>query len=76
MTLHESLERIFQMVFGDDELTLTDEMTMAEIEGWDSVAHVNLMFGIENELGVRFAGNEMAEIRSVGALKTFLAERL
>jgi acyl carrier protein len=53
-------------------LTLTNEMTAPDIEGWDSVAHINLMFGIEQAFGVRFKGNELAEMKNIGELKQFL----
>ena len=76
MTLHDRLEGVFQTVFNNDDLALTDETTAAEVEGWDSVAHINLMFSIESEFGIQFAGNELAEMASIGALKQYLQQRL
>lgn len=75
VTLHDRLEDIFRTVLNDEQLTLTDETTAAEVEGWDSVAHINLMFSIESEFGVQFAGNELAEFKNVGELKAFLESR-
>ena len=75
MPVHERLEEVFQLVFDDDTLALTDEMMAADIPGWDSLAHINLMFSIEDAFGVRFAGNELAELANIGALKRYLAER-
>ena len=76
MTLHERLQSVFQAVLGDDELALTDGMTSADVEGWDSVAHINLMFSIESEFGIQFEGNELAELPDIGALKDYLRQRL
>ena len=73
MTLHERLEELFQNVLGDDSIALRDDMTSADVRGWDSVAHVNLMFSIEQAFGVQFKGNELAEFANIGALKTYLA---
>jgi acyl carrier protein len=75
MTLHERLEELFRGVFDDDDLTLTDETTADDISGWDSVAHINLMFSIERVFGVQFTGNELAEFKNIGELKEFLASR-
>lgn len=75
MTLHERLEELFQNVLNDDALALRDEMTAADVPGWDSVAHVNLMFSIEQAFGVQFRGNEFAELKDIGELKTFLARQ-
>jgi acyl carrier protein len=75
LPLHERLEEIFQTVFGDDDLVLTDDTTAADIPGWDSVAHINLMFTIEQAFGVQLAGAEMDDLDSVGALKRLLASK-
>ena len=73
MTLHERLEELFQNVLGDDAIALRDEMTSTDVPGWDSVAHVNLMFTIEQTFGVQFKGNELAEFTNIGELKAYLA---
>lgn len=75
MTLHDRLQDIFRTVLGDETLTLRDETTAADVEGWDSVANINLMFSIESEFGVQFAGNAFAELADVGALKRYLEEQ-
>lgn len=72
--LHQQLEEVFQNVFSDDSLSLGDATTAAEVPGWDSVAHINLMFAIEERFGVTFAGNELAEFRNIGELKQYLAQ--
>ena len=46
-----------------------------DIEGWDSVTHINLMFGIEQAFGVRFKGNELADMKNIGELKHFLVSK-
>jgi acyl carrier protein len=72
MTLHDQLQELFRQVFNDDELLLTDETTVNDIPGWDSVAHLNLMFSIEERFGVMFSGNDLAEFKDIGELKQFL----
>jgi len=72
MTLHERLEGVFQTVFNQPTLALRDDTRAADVDGWDSVAHINLMFAIEHEFGVQFVGNQLAEFDSIGQLKSFL----
>ena len=76
MELHDRLEDVFRQVFDNDALELRDQMKAADIEGWDSVAHINLMFGIEQAFGIRFKGNELADMNNIGELKEFLAGKL
>lgn len=73
--IHQQLEEVFQNVFSDDSLSLRDEMTAVDVPGWDSVAHINLMFAIEERFGFQFRGNELAEFANIGELKNYLAER-
>jgi len=47
-------------------------MTSRDIEGWDSLAHINLMFSIESEFGTQFVGNQLAELSNIGELKALL----
>ena len=72
MDQHQQLEEVFREVFNCDDLTLTEAMTAQDIPGWDSVAHINLMFSIEQAFNVRFNGNELAEFKNIGELKAFL----
>jgi len=72
MTIHNRLEQVFREVFDDDSLVLNDAMTAADVAGWDSVAHINLMFTIEQSFGVQFSGNQLAEFSNIGEIKSFL----
>lgn len=72
MNLQQRLEEVFQEVFDDEQLVLTDATTAQDISAWDSVAHINLMFSIEQAFGVHFSGNELAEFKNIGELKAFL----
>ena len=74
--MRDRLQDLFRDVFDDDDITLTDELTAAEVDGWDSLAHVNLMIAVEMEFGVKFATAEIASMQDVGALVTMLQSKL
>lgn len=75
MNIHQRLQEVFCTVFNDDLLEITPQTTADEVAGWDSVAHINLMFAIEQEFGVQFHGNQLAEFQNLGELEAFLAEK-
>jgi acyl carrier protein len=75
MEVHEQLEVIFRDVFDDPGLVLTRATTAADIEGWDSLQHVNLLFRIEDELDFQFRGDEAASIANVGELEDLIAAK-
>ena len=60
------LQSVFHRVFGDDDLILKDETTAADIDGWDSLAHVNLIIAIEKQFGIRFAAAEISNLKGEG----------
>src|SRR3954447_12829375 len=64
--LRNELESVFQNVFGDDEIALKDEMTAADIDGWDSLAHINLIIAVEKRFGIRFAAAEISTLKGEG----------
>ena len=69
----ERVESIFRDVFDDATLTLRDDLTAADIPGWDSLNHINLIIGVESEFGVEFGGEEIASLTCVGDLFTLLS---
>lgn len=75
MTLHERLEEIFRAVLGDPTLRLEDETRPVELPGWDSLAHINTMFAVENAFDVEFPGDEFARLETIGDLKDAVAAK-
>jgi acyl carrier protein len=75
MTLDARVETVFRQVLAAPDLQLQDDMSGADLPGWDSLAHVNAMFGLEEEFGVRFVGDEFARLESVGAVKEALRRK-
>ena len=73
--VYEQLNEVFRDVFDDDSIELSDEMTSADVEGWDSVEHFNLISEIESALGMRFKMKEVSGMKNVGELAEIVAER-
>ena len=74
MNVRERLHAVFRSVFGDHLRDIKPTDTAADIEGWDSIAHINLMFAVESEFGVEFTADELAGFDCVGELVAFLEE--
>ena len=76
MTIDDRLEEIIRQLVGDPALELPDDAALQDLPGWDSVVQINLMFALEQKLGISFNGNEIFEFETVGQLKRFAAEKL
>ncbi len=70
------LAEIFRTVFGDEALVLGDTMTAADVEAWDSITHIVLIFSIEEHFGIQFTSRQLETFDTVGALKAAIESRL
>lgn len=66
--LLKTLNGIFRKVLKRDDLTLTEETTAHEVEGWDSLTNMVLLTEIEKKFGVRFTFREIVKLKNVGNL--------
>ncbi|MEH1738802.1 MAG: acyl carrier protein [Fusobacterium varium] len=66
--MKEKLQEIFRDIFDDEELVITEEMTAADIEDWDSLAQINLIIAIEKEFGVKFNLEEVSKLKNIGEM--------
>lgn len=72
----DRLANIFRTLFNDPGLQFRDDLTARDVDGWDSLNHVNLMILIEEEFGVRFTSGEVSALQDVGELKKLLIGKL
>lgn len=63
-------------VLGQPDLVVTDELTAPEVDGWDSLAHLELIYAIEDRFGISFPSDELMEHQDVGALRRDIETRL
>jgi acyl carrier protein len=73
--IDQRLQQIFREAFEDDKLTLNDSLSPETFPAWDSLGHVKLIMGCEEEFGVKFTIEETIECTSVAQLKATLAAK-
>ena len=49
--------------------------TAADVPGWDSLAHVKIILGVEKAFKIRIRTTEMAKLDNVGALVELVMSR-
>jgi acyl carrier protein len=62
----ERLQPIFRDVLDDPKLVIDRQSNARNVEGWDSLAHINLIASIEQDFHVRFALGELQDLENVG----------
>lgn len=76
MTILEQLTPIFRQVFDDETIVLSRETTADDIDGWDSLSHMNLVVAVELAFKVRFALGELQGLKNVGHLADLVDRKL
>ena len=76
MSTTKTLNQIFCMVFDDDTIQIRANMTANDVDGWDSLSHVNLITTIEAKFNIRFSQKELLKQRNVGDLIADIERKL
>jgi len=72
---HARLEHVFRDVFDDDSIVLTPAMTAQDVEGWNSLEHINLIIAVEREFRIKFATSEIVGLMNVGDFESIIARK-
>ena len=54
---------------------ITNDSSIEDIPGWDSLTHIDLIVTLEKAFDVQFTGDEIADMRSVQAIRELLDKR-
>jgi len=74
--LLDKVQAIFRDIFDDASLAIDRESNAQTVEGWDSLAHINLVSAIEQEFGIRFALGELETLKNVGEMVDLIQSKL
>lgn len=75
MTLFDEVATIIREVFDAPDATITTETTASEVEGWDSMSHINLIVAVEARFRFKFSQSEVVCMKNVGDLLAVIQRR-
>lgn len=70
------LQEIFRDVLDDENLVIEYETTADDVEGWDSLTHVQIVDATQKEFGVKFTAYEMSSWIDVEELVDCIVKKL
>ncbi len=74
--LWNDLTAIFRDSLDNDALTLAEETTANDVEGWDSITHVLIMVAVEKKFRVKFTAGEIQRLKNVGELASLVRSKM
>ena len=72
----DRLSAVAAQHFGIPGLVLQPDTVAGDVEGWDSLAHIQFLMEVENDFGIRFKSAEVSSFENVGQLADRIAARL
>ncbi len=76
MDILEQIGQVLADVFDDDELTVTEETTAEDVDGWDSFAQMQIIAGVEEAFDIHFTIEEVVGFKSVGDMVQAVREHV
>lgn len=74
--VYDQLTEVFRDVFDDEGIVLSPSTTAADVDGWDSFGHLNLILALESRLGIKFKATEIESLHNVGELAGLVEYKL
>lgn len=72
----EKVQVIFQDIFDDKKLWVTETTSAADIEDWDSLGNIDLIVAMENEFKVKFSIKDIQALQNVGDMIRLIEKEL
>jgi len=71
----QRLTGIFRDVFDDPNLQLSESMTAADVDGWDSLSHINLIVQVEKDFKIKLSTAAVRDLKNVGDFIALISSR-
>ena len=65
--IYDKLNEVFSDVF-DEEITVSDATTAADIEDWDTLTHITLISEVEDAFGIKMSMKDVLSLKNVGEM--------
>ena len=72
--VYVELNSIFTDIF-DEDITLFPETTAKDIDGWDSLEHINIIHAVEKRFKMQFKMGEISTMKCVGEMVEIILSR-
>jgi len=72
----QQVEVILKEVLDENDITLTETTTANDVDGWDSLANIQLIVAIEKHFKIKFTSKEILSWKNVGEMLDCIQTKL
>jgi len=66
--IFKELTEIFIDIIDNEDIKLDEETTAGDVDGWDSLSHIQLVVAVEKHFKIRFTSKEIQSWKNVSEL--------
>ena len=66
--IFDKVQDVFRDILDEEDLVITQETTASDVDGWDSLTHIQLVVAIEKAFKIKFSSKEILSWKNVGEL--------
>ena len=74
--IFERLNDVFRDVFDDYTITVSEDTTAADIDGWGSLMHITLISAVEDEFDIKFDMKSVVAMKNVGDMADVIEQEV
>lgn len=72
----ERINKVFKIVFENDNLTVSEQTSAEDIEEWDSLKHIGILSLLEQEFHIEFDIDEIVSMENVGDMLKIIRKKI
>lgn len=72
----EKINDVFKEIFDDETLEVDENTTANDVEGWDSLTHINIIASVEKEFDIDFSTKEVISMKNIGDMVDIILEKV
>jgi acyl carrier protein len=74
-TIIEGIRETIAGVLGHSAFEMREDLMATEVEGWDSLTHMNIITNLEKKFQVKFKLKEINKLKNLGSLIELITEK-
>jgi acyl carrier protein len=67
-SIKDQIQSIFRDILDQDDLIIKESDTARDVEGWDSLIHIQLVVSVEKQFKIKFTSKEILSWKNVGEM--------
>ena len=62
------IENIFRDILDENDISISEDTTANDVEGWDSLTHIQIIVAIERFFKIKFSSKEIMSWKNIGEM--------